>query len=524
MTLLDTCHRKMTSPSVTTTAEFSALCARIGVRQIALAPSDFDGSFCTLGDQQRAEALALTPSHPRQPCLRYALRELSDELNGAFEQACATMAAATGLTFVRQADEEGCDFFVRAADETEEEEEPRAVCESFHWATPHCRRIRVWASVVEWDARSVFLHALGHALGLRHADGATGARGASVMSWAYLRQFRRGCAASAELSALDLARLSTLYPRAGGHKRALEEEEPPVVLPDDVLVHIARLGEWHTSGALARASHALLRLFTRRDVLVDIVHSLVSRGACLLRWLQLSLPCALLGADALVRAIDVPLLPALDGDVLVTGGALCQRLYGRAWPCDIDLFLKAREPGLTRVQFRVGAQAYDVVPVHDDTPVERSCEYFDLSVVQQGYVTAGGACQHYCTPLALFSWLTREIVCIPTNECASYTAYGLAFGDSWEVLDVSIWCYIDRHARDCQPGPYHACAKCEEDPSSGHQAFRRQRRRMRLYAARFPDFPLLCVRAPANMPRRPFDYSPLQINDKDVVADNGKFL
>ena len=288
-------------------------------------------------------------------------------------------------------------------------------------------------------------------------------------------------------------------------KRAQEHISPPCeeLLPRDLLLEIARASGWVVSGALARLDKHLLRLFTSRDVLREIITTIKQGDSILFRWLLLSLPCSLLGAgDAMATVQPLALKEHADFSpekscAFVTGGRVCQRLYRKEWESDIDIFTARDGDDLVskrreRHQLMLEGEKYDLVQCPYGEETERCIENFDLSLVQQGYHLHTGVV--YCTPLALYSAMWQEIVAIPS---ASLIQYHAGPHRPWVVANV--WHYIDRHRHDHQPEEYHVCDLCEDDESNGALPFRPWRTRMRNYCARFPGFTVVYCRTPSRM-------------------------
>jgi hypothetical protein len=287
-------------------------------------------------------------------------------------------------------------------------------------------------------------------------------------------------------------------------------------LPEELLLTIARFDGWRCSGPMARSSQHMLHLFTSREVLREILLTIQHGDLVLLHWLLLSVPRSLLSGNTLFMGeapdLSQSLLLTMPG--FLTGGALAQQLYGRVWESDIDMFVEATAKWKKRKQILLQYQFFDVVPVHG-MESERCIEYFDLSVVQQGYQLQQGG-ELYCTPLALYSSQWKEVVVLPTPECIDYT---VPFTGE-RITSVSIWRYIDRHTRDCVAKcPYHECERCDAYVEGvGERRFRPWRDRARKYASRFPDFAFVYCKPPRSK-GLPFHYSPLLNEVLHPVAD-----
>ena len=190
--------------------------------KITLAPSDFDGVFCTTGDGCRARE-HLVHDRPPNDELYYYIQSVPGQRRGtvakdnplarAFQEACDEWTKYTGMHFIRVKSKNAeYDFVIRVADRTEEEECTSRTVEVFTWSSSSAKVIKLWKSVLEWDAYGVFLHTVGHILGYRHEHayrhgdvfmGNLRVDESSIMSYTYLKQFRSGCDRRPQLSLLD---------------------------------------------------------------------------------------------------------------------------------------------------------------------------------------------------------------------------------------------------------------------------------------------------------------------------------
>lgn len=234
----------------------------------------------------------------------------------------------------------------------------------------------------------------------------------------------------------------------------------------------------------------MLGLFTTPAILQAIIDALPN--GVLWRWLLLALPDSLL----CTKAAEKPLALGLPVDstgvpMFVTGGAVCQRVYGLEWASDVDLW--TTESARALIVLPEGS-FIDLVE-HKRKEAERCIESFDLSIVQQGYYEPSKIA--YSTPLASYSVQCRKIIAIPTRQCIEYTGEQDERGKRIK-REVNIWYYIEKHTRLHRAGAYHTCQECEEDPSTGHEPFQPWRKRMREYTSRFPDFPVIYCREPGD--------------------------
>ncbi len=281
--------------------------------------------------------------------------------------------------------------------------------------------------------------------------------------------------------------------------------------PLELCVEVARHDWAGLSGPMARTCRAALALFVQRDVLGAIVHACVARGR-MLRWLLLALPCGLMPGAPVCDTVECGEAVTHLRHAFVTGGAVAQAVYQKAWLGDVDIWCTdsdgLRDLGGDVVTLDVGEKTTLVSRVEGDVGVdvdivrvaqypERRIERFDLSVVQQGYFHATG--EAYCTPLALFSYQWRELVALPSRECIEYFPFGLRHNRPGQGRTVDVWYYIEKHHRrhhvirdkalwQQARNTYHSCTTCQQDPSTGHAPFMRWRARMQTYVARFDDF------------------------------------
>ena len=149
---------------------------------VALEPSDFNGRVCCTGEGRICDDDSMNLINKSSPVLYYVRswprlntpdglsKEAKDLALGVlFHSACLAWARYTGVHFEQINSEEKADFYIRAASETDEEEQSSRVCEAFNWSTPHTKVVKLWCSLEQYRPYAVFLHLVGHILGLRHA-------------------------------------------------------------------------------------------------------------------------------------------------------------------------------------------------------------------------------------------------------------------------------------------------------------------------------------------------------------------
>jgi hypothetical protein len=154
----------------------------IGLTLVAMAPSDFDGCLCRTGDRRelRSASRDIVPVEQKAVLYYYVQSMPPDSLDGttqhleAFQCACDEWTHHTGVRFCRTNVRGEADFRVRRASDCEEEEaNETTLTESFFYGShpkQHIKVIKIWSRIAQWDAYSVYLHAIGHVLGMRHED------------------------------------------------------------------------------------------------------------------------------------------------------------------------------------------------------------------------------------------------------------------------------------------------------------------------------------------------------------------
>lgn len=255
-------------------------------------------------------------------------------------------------------------------------------------------------------------------------------------------------------------------------------------LPKELWVVICSY-DWSLSGPMARTCKFLLGEMVKN--LKEIVESSVERG-WLYPWLLLSLGEEYLPQNP-ARVQDI----IVDGgkSVFITGGALSQRVYGKEWEGDIDIWYERGNPNEEFIVLP-NRKRLDTVESQSSTNQERCIENFDLSVVQQGYFSDSE--KSFCTPLALYSRQEKVIIAIPCRECIDYTDARCALRNNARLVDI--WYYINKHVSQHEKtiNEYHLCSTCSEDASTGHEIFQRWRKRMRRYSKRFPEYKIVYMR------------------------------
>ncbi len=137
---------------------------------------DFQGEFCDLGfDADLAITAHVDNRCPHEIVTYYVqslpkLKRVSQDapMVQAFQRACDEWQKYSGVQFQQVSKDENPMFIIRAANLQEEDEEKDMIARSFFWSQRSKHRIKIWKSIEDWNAYSVFLHEVGHILGFRH--------------------------------------------------------------------------------------------------------------------------------------------------------------------------------------------------------------------------------------------------------------------------------------------------------------------------------------------------------------------
>ena len=274
----------------------------------------------------------------------------------------------------------------------------------------------------------------------------------------------------------------------------------------DVVIDIFKQHEWSTLGCWARTCKGALRSATQRDVLVAIirwVHADKGKERRLPRWLLYSLPhewiwpiesqkhvaskvlpqCRVLLSGMPQKVLDVLTKHVNNPDNLcLTGGFVTRLLYEKEWYSDFDLFCSVQKSlpiKEKRVEIfdPVTNKEWDIVLI-TLIPTHRLFEEFDLSIVQHGYCPQED--RFYTTPLALYTYLTRDIVVTPTYRTISYFGGEIQAHIDYEKPASDLWGNIVQ-CEQMHGKKLHECDRCVFRSYAHH---RRWRRRVQRYALR----------------------------------------
>lgn len=292
----------------------------------------------------------------------------------------------------------------------------------------------------------------------------------------------------------------------------LQQQELEQVFPNDIFLDIARQSDWKESGAIARCSRSLLRMFLMPVILAEIVdHFKKNKRYRMLKWLVFSLPYefmrlpvgyyGLLNPEELYKTLDIQ---PQSRHEFITGGYITQDIYGLEWESDIDIFchhgIYSNEPRKDPPMHphKYIDRIYSYV-LH----LERVIEKFDMSIVQHGYLHD----KFYLTPLALYTMHYNDIIVSPSNLNIKYDVPTravkanpklepftqiLSESPNKRLLKHDIWYFITQHLLIHVGNEHHAntfdkCVQCKE-LCDYHRKISKWCKRVRKYRKRFPKF------------------------------------
>lgn len=259
--------------------------------------------------------------------------------------------------------------------------------------------------------------------------------------------------------------------------------------PIELYIEIARNDRWQISGSFARASKTMLAAFVDANILREIMDSVKCLRCPLFKWMRFALPsCYFNTPKSKKDAVLSPMTRMLDntfrsGTYLISGGIVCQHIYGKEWQSDIDVYVPR-----CRVQSEEYAtyqnSRYDIHPVDTDR-LERVIEDFDLSIVQQGFMSD----EYFLTPLAFYTQHWHEIVAMPRESNINYR---MPERDAtFKMMSRTLWYYINLHQElhHEYKQPFHECDLC--DRVQGMTELIKWRERVCKYSERFKSFSII---------------------------------
>lgn len=211
-------------------------------------------------------------------------------------------------------------------------------------------------------------------------------------------------------------------------KRRCKQANPPTALsalPNDMIAVILARDGWKSCGPLARTSRSWMRRLTAPGFVLRLIAETASAQDELIHetlpaWLFYALPGHLVGdAPAFTwsqyaagRTDLVFPLNLLHEKYFYTGGDVAQRLHGKTWQADVDVWTTDAQLRVAKLADGDTTHNWDFVFKSDaKAPTQRCIETFDLSVVQQGFLQAGYDAEpvFYTTPLAVCSLVTKRL-------------------------------------------------------------------------------------------------------------------
>lgn len=190
-------------------------CKEAGITVIPTPKSDFNHCFCDV------ETRVDTPTTQR---LYYYVQSMpgyvgtiakDNPLVMDFQMACDEWTKHIDITFERVMSRHNIHHFkIRCATKVEEEESSTTSVMNYFIANDDIGVLCLWRRIKEWQSYAVFLHAIGHIIGLAHEDAFgpddTSMICESIMSYAYISQFQRNSPHVPCLSGIDKERAHQL--------------------------------------------------------------------------------------------------------------------------------------------------------------------------------------------------------------------------------------------------------------------------------------------------------------------------
>ncbi len=298
--------------------------------------------------------------------------------------------------------------------------------------------------------------------------------------------------------------MKTTHPR--------EDEENGIILQsgeqlllNDIIINIARQDGWNMSGTLARCSKPLLKTFLHADILIEIVNHLKSNPKNrMLKWLVLSLPSQFVllppGFNQTKIYESLTYKPQ-SWHEFITGGHVTQKIYALQWDSDIDVYCHNGQ--YDDNLYKKSYNATKIDRIYSDTlQLEEVIEYFDISIVQQGYKDDNN---YYLTPLSLYTFYSKDIIVSPSDLNIDYLVPHkivkgnsrleriasdlLARGNQRVIIKRNIWHYIRscHNKKNHNSNVFDQCPKCSSK-FYRHTTINKWISRIQKYRTRFPNF------------------------------------
>lgn len=233
------------------------------------------------------------------------------------------------------------------------------------------------------------------------------------------------------------------------------------------------------------------------------MESVKSRECPLFKWMRFALPSCYFNLNGRHGDGNLSLIPdmVVDGtghllhdipsdEQFVSGGIVCQHIYEKTWPSDIDIYVPRKY--IQGGQY--GTYQNNLFHIHpvDGHPLERVIEDFDLSIVQQGFLCN----EYFLTPLAFYTQCWHEIVAVPSESNIQYRMPIFVGNESFKMMSRTMWYYIDEHRKSHQENnqSFHECEMCAR--VQGLPELTAWKERVCKYSARFESFTIVYCKHP----------------------------
>lgn len=217
------------------------------------------------------------------------------------------------------------------------------------------------------------------------------------------------------------------------------------------------------------------------------IYNKMRRKASLPKFFYNSLPVHLTPFKFNISTLVTPL-----NNCCYTGGLLCQKVYGKEWECDTDVWSRVEQKDNSC--FMNSLSTLDIT-IKDFKPY-RCISGFDLSICMQGIVIEDRKKTMHITPLALFTYYTKIVVVTTCYRTISYTDQYQSYGRNRSPFD-----YYIAHVKYLKNGPrphhnqhgkdFSNCKSCKMGLINKEMITWKDR--VCKYQERFPDFTFVYV-------------------------------
>lgn len=294
-------------------------------------------------------------------------------------------------------------------------------------------------------------------------------------------------------------------------------DSPEQLFPNDIWLNIARQSNWLLSGPIAICSKSLLLMFLAPSTLVEIIGDIKKdlRNR-MLKWLTFDFPAEYMifppGFDHKKIYESLEYKPQSRHE-FITGGYITQKIYDLNWESDIDIYCHNGTYDNCCGSHRIK----NIDRISSTTlRLEQVIENFDMSIVQQGYLHD----KYYLTPLALYTFHTKDIIICPSNlnieyrvpeqvlknnhQLHQYDGIESYSKSGYHTIKRDIWYYIHKHihysdneyrsddddddgdTKDIHTGSFDQCCKCWK--YFCYDSIEKWIIRVKKYRNRFPEF------------------------------------